>query len=342
MPFPGSPPTSKGKLASHDRAEEDSDNKSMIRMARADALAALGKGATGQSKNEQVPALAIKRSRNWFQRFIGPPGGKKPTLLSGLDPLNPPWMTLAPRSRKEEQSRAIQGVRSSFKDVGLVPSTRSKDGVGHVNEGKNRDVLTQVPDDSLYMLLPLWPHETDPTSAAPEQSQLMPKVLDQEQSLYLLVYYVPFDRQREDKPTKKRSRFRLRKSERRHPTPLLDVRLGFRVIGRLIAHSDLKGSGIPPPPLGIPPASLRDGHPNDFVMGACLGGGGTTIEFFPEALEKLGLCVARTELVQLHTDPAVPVVERPLTAIGRAVVEVAWLGCMALVTFFGPQSQGPV
>ncbi|KAH9017307.1 hypothetical protein EDB85DRAFT_1874485 [Lactarius pseudohatsudake] len=210
------------------------------------------------------------------------------------------------------------------------------------------------------MLLPLWPQETDPATAAPEQTQLTPKVLDQEQNLYLLVYYVPFDRQREDKPTKKRSWFRLRKGDGQHPTPLLDVRLGFKVIGRLIAHSDLKGSGIRPPvhglsvtgsleeaELGIPPASLRDVYPDNFIIGTCIDGSGTTIEFFPEGLEKLGLCVPRAQpSVQLHTDPRMETASlvdevQPLTAIGRAAVEVAWLGCMTLTTFDGPQSQGP-
>ncbi|KAH9053221.1 hypothetical protein EDB87DRAFT_1652931 [Lactarius vividus] len=326
MPFLESPPTSKGKLASHDPVEEDSDIESDIRMARADALAALDKGAADRPKNEQVPALTVKRSHSWFRRFIG---GKTPTLLSSLDPRNPPWMTLASRSIKEEQSRAIQGLRPSFKDVGLIPSTRSKEGagIGYESKGKNKDVLTQVPDDSLYMLLPLWAHETDPASAAPKRSQLTPKILDQEQNLYLLVYYVPFDRQREDKPTKKRSRGGI-------PTPLLDVHLGFKVIGRLIADSDLKGSGIRPPvrglsvtgsleeaELGIPPASLRDG------------------------LEKLGLCVPRTQPpIRIRTDPRMEtaspgdegVVLQPLTAIGRAAVEVAWLGCMTLMTFYDP------
>ncbi|KAI9437530.1 hypothetical protein H4582DRAFT_280030 [Lactarius indigo] len=365
MPFPESPPTSKGKLAPHDRAEEGSDNKSMIRMARADALAALDKRATDRLKNEQVPAQATKRSHSWFRRFISPPGGRTPpTHVFNLDHSDPPWMTLAPRSAKEEQSRAIADLELSFKDVGLIPSTRSKGdaGIGHESKGKNKDVLAQVPDDSLYMLLPLWPHETDPASAAPERSQLAPRVLDQEQNFYLLVYYVPFDRQREDKPVKKRSRFRLRKGERRNPTPLLDVRLGFKIVGRLVAHSDLKGSGIRLPvrglsvtgpleeaELGIPPASLRDVYPDNFVIGACIDGSGTAIEFFPEGLEKLGLCVPRTQPpVQLHAGPGMETAEpvdedivfQPLTAIGRAAVEVAWLGCMALTTFHDPQSQG--
>jgi hypothetical protein len=287
-----------------------------------------------------------------------------PNLVS----TNPPWLTLVTRSKQEEQDRAIQGLRSSFKDVGLVPSNRPKSGagIGRKGKGKNKDVLTQVPDDSLYMLLPLWPHETDPASAASERRERPIRGLDREQNLYLLVYYVPFDKCGEGKPAKKRSRSRSRKGgdhERHHdhPTPLFDVRRGFRVVGRLIAHSDLNGSGIRLPvrglsvtgsmaeaEVGIPPASLRDVHSDDFIIGACLDRSGT-IDFVPEGLEKLGLCVPRTEpLVQLHTHPAMQtadpieeddVVPQPLTAIGRAAIEVAWLGCMALTTFYGPQSQ---
>jgi hypothetical protein len=281
----------------------------------------LDKRAIDQLKNELVPAPGPRRSPGFFQRFINPTGGSTPrTLSSSLAPINPPWMTLAPRSMQEEQDRAIQGLRSSFKDVGLVPSTRSKSGagIGRKGKGKNKDMLTQVPDDSLYMLLPLWPHETDPASAARERRQRSPRVLDQEQNLYLLVYYVPFDKRGEgtQPPTnnavKKRSRSSSRKGERRaraqqqqqqHPTPMFDVRRGFKVIGRLIAHADLNGAGIRLPvrglsvtgslaeaELGIPPASLRDVHSDDFVLGACLDRSGH-IEFFPEGLEKLGLCV---------------------------------------------------
>jgi hypothetical protein len=367
------------QLTPHDEVEEDSDNEfagPVSRTSHAEAFATLDRRAIDQLKNEQVPAPATRRSHgSWIQRFIGPPGGSTPrTLSSSLAPINPPWMTLAPRSMQEEQDRAIQGLRSSFKDVGLVPSTRSKGGVGigRKGKGKNKDMLTQVPDDSLYMLLPLWPHETDPASAAREWKQRMPRVLNQEQNLYLLVYYVPFDKRGEGGttttiPVKKRSRSRPRRGERerqqqqqQHPTPLFDVRRGFKVIGRLIAHSDLNGAGIRLPvrglsvtgslaeaELGIPPASLRDLHSDDFVIGACLDRTGS-IEFFPEGLEKLGLCVPRTEPpVQLHTHPGMQTAEpvdedvvlQPLTAIGRAAVEVAWLGCIALMTFYGPEQS---
>jgi hypothetical protein len=361
---------SEQQLGPRDEAELDSDGDGEFaslapRTSHAEAFATLDNFAIDQLKSGQVPTMATRRSHgNWIQRIIGPPSSTPRIHSSNLAPINPPWMTLVSRSMQEEQDRAIQGLRSSFKDVGLVPSTRSHRGagIGRKGMGKNKDMLTQVPDDSLYMLLPLWPHDTDPASAARERRQRSTRGVDHEQNLYLLVYYVPFDKRSEGKPTKKRSHSRSHKGdrERHHPTPLFDVRLGFKVVGRLIAHSDLNGSGIRLPvrglsvtgsladaELGIPSASLRDVHSDDFIIGACLDRSGT-IEFVPEGLEKLGLCVSRTEPpVKLHTHPGMQtadpveeeVVPQQLTAIGRAAIEVAWLGCMALTTFYGPQSK---
>jgi hypothetical protein len=364
---------SEQQLTPHDEVDEDSDGEFVHPASRitphAEAFATLGKREIDLLKNGQVPASSTKRSGSFLQRFIGPSGNTSRGLPTGQAVVKTPWLTLAPRSMQEQQDRAIQGLRSSFKDVGLVPSTRSKSGagIGRKGKGKNKDMLTQVPDDSLYMLLPLWPHETDPASAARERRQRTPRVLNQEQNLYLLVYYVPFDKRGEGNAFKKRSRSRPRKGERerqhqQHPTPQFDVCRGFKVIGRLIAHADLNGAGIRLPvrglsvtgplaeaELGIPSASLRDVHSDDFVLGACLDRSGA-IEFIPEGLEKLGLCVPRTEPpVQLHTHPGMQTAEtededvvlQPLTAIGRAAVEIAWLGCMALMTFYGSQAQSP-
>lgn len=283
------------------------------------------------------------------------------TLSPSVTSIIPPWMTLAPHSIQKEGRRVVQAIKSSFKDVGFVPSTRSTGdvGIGRGSKGKEKDMLNQVPHDSLYMLLPLWPHETDPASAARGVGQRKVEVADRGQKLYLLVYYAPFGNRGEGNLTKERSRFRPRKGERdrRYPTPPFDIHRGIKVIGRLIAHSDLNGAEIRLPTcglsvtgslaeaeLGIPPASLRDAHPDDFVIGACLDRDGTSIiEFFPEGLERLGLCVPRTEPpVQDHSLPGMQIAEpenedlalQPLTAIGRAAVEVTWLGCMAIMTLW--------
>src|SRR6266404_6018879 len=187
------------QLAPHGEAEEDSDREFSphSRAARlAEAFGTLDKRAIDKLKNEQGSSPATKRSHGWFNRIIGPPAGSTSrTLSSSLAPINPPWVTLAPRSMQEEQDRAIQGLRSSFKDVGLVPTNRSKGvskGIGRKGKVKNQDLLMKVPDDSLYMLLPLWPYETDPASAARERKQRTQRLGDPEQNLYLLVYYVPF------------------------------------------------------------------------------------------------------------------------------------------------------
>jgi hypothetical protein len=363
---------SERQLSPHDEVEEESDDdefgKPVPRASHAEAFGTLDKSEIDQLKNELVPAPTKRRSQGFFQRFIKPAGSSTAhTPSSSLAPIRPPWQTLAPRAVQEEQDRVMQALRASFKDVGFAPSTRSKSGAGH-GKVKKKDMLTQVPDDSLYMLLPLWPHETDPASAAREQKRQSPKVLNQEQNLYLLVYYVPFDKRGESNPMIKKERSRPRpqegERERRHHPTMFDGRRGFKIVGRLITHSDLNGAGIRLPvrglsvtgslteaELGIPPASLRDVHSGDVVVGACLDRNGTTIEFFPEGLEKLGLCVPRStdHPVQLHTHPGMQTAEtedenvvlQPLIPIGRAVVEIAWLGCMALMIFHGPQDQGP-
>ena len=352
---------SEQQLIPLDEAEEDSDREfaNLIpHTSHAEAFATLDSFAIDQI-TEQVPAPATRRSHgNWIQRIIGPRSSSTlHTLSSNLAPTNPPWMTLIPHSTQEEQDHATQGLRSSFKDVGLVSSTRPKGGVGSglTGKGENKDMLTQVPDGSLFMLLPLWPHETDPASTAREQKQRPVRGLDIERNLYLLVYYVPFDKRGEVKTAKKRSRSRKGDHEPHYPTPLFDARCGFKVVGRLIARSDLIGSGLRLPVRGLsvtgslaeaeqgmPSASLREEYSDDFVIGVCLDRSGN-IEFVPEGLEKLGLCVPRSgPLLQLQTHPAVWTVEpskeedvpQQLTAIGRAAVEVVWLGCMALTTFY--------
>ena len=359
-------------LSPHDSAKEDSDHEFMKPVSR--------------PSSKRTIDLLRRLSQSVTQRFDDPPSGSTSHIISSN--ITPPWMTLAPRSKQEEahmiptlnstfkdvgfapSTRSKRGApfgrrpknkdaltqvpddspNLTFKDVGLIPSTLSKHGVPFGRRPKNKDALTQVPDDSMCMLLPLWPHETDPTSATRTGRQRKAIVADQGQKLYLLVYYVPFDQRGKGNPTTKRSRSSPPRKGEQYPTPQFDVRHGLKIMGRLFAHSDLQGSRIRLPirglsvtgslaeaELAIPPV-----HSDDFLMGSCLDPDGTTIDLFPDGLEKLGLCVPRTEPpVQQTADPE-DVTFQPLNAIGRAAVEIAWLGCMALMTFYGPQPESEV
>ena len=307
------------------------------------------------SLDENTVDQLRRQSQGWTQRFDDPPGGSTSRII-------PPWLTLAPYSMQEED-RMIQILRSTFKDVGVAPSTRSKGdaviGRRRSKGNKDMDALTQVPNDSMFMLLPLWPHETNPTSATRTGRQRKAVGSDQGQKLYLLVYYVTFGQRGKGNPTTKRSRSSPPRKGEQYPTPQFDVRRGLKIMGRLLAHSDLRGSRIRLPvrglsvtgPLAEAELSIPPVLSDNFLMGSCVDPDGATIDLFPDGLEKLGLCVPRTEpLLQDHTLPVMQTAEledkdvafQPLNAIGRAAVEIAWLGCMALMTFYGPQSESEI
>ncbi|KIK69256.1 hypothetical protein GYMLUDRAFT_67914 [Collybiopsis luxurians FD-317 M1] len=134
---------------------------------------------------------------------------------------NPPWLTFPSRGKQEQQKRVVDNLNMSFKDVGLLPST-PRDPNARVNgggggaknvaasgrrkslggpiggKGKNgkkekgrapdpdRDVFSSVPQESLCMLLPLWPGDTDgPSCQHPFKIPEIPL----ERRMFLLVWY---------------------------------------------------------------------------------------------------------------------------------------------------------
>ncbi|KAI0058701.1 hypothetical protein BV25DRAFT_1890732 [Artomyces pyxidatus] len=354
--------------ASEDPSQSDSDSDESARQVRtshAEAFATLDPVSLEQYRARYPTAPDSPQSvTGWFRRRMKGPSTTSRSPQANISPINPPWITLAPRLKQEEQDRVIQVLSSSFKDVGLLPSFRKKGGagIGRTGQSKNGDVLTHIPDDSLYMLLPLWPRETDPASAMNHPADhLLPPQADQR--LYLLVYYMPFEDR--DQPRgglvgdntagKKRSRSNPRKIESGAPQRSVVLK-AFRVIARLVAHADFSGSGVRLPsrglsvtgPMeeamrGIPSAALRDVHQDDYVIGVCLNRD-AGVEFVPEGLDKLGLCEPRMEVaggplshpaMQTREISEEEVEPQPLTAIGRAAVEMAWLGCMAVTTFHG-------
>ncbi|GJE95479.1 hypothetical protein PsYK624_116640 [Phanerochaete sordida] len=270
----------------------------------------------------------------------------------------PPWLTMAPRSKQEERERVIQNLNESFKDVGLLPTARvpHKSTSGKSKRPKHPNTTTifeNVPADALYMLLPLWPGETDSASSesAEDPKQCTVAVEDRQ---YLLVYYVPFDEKTHDKKGdhKKRARADTRSLATASSMTLnerdrqISLR-SFKAIARLVSYADLRETGVRVPTFGLsitgslhdatrclPPPSIREQRLDDIVIGHCFGRE-RGIEFLPEGLQKLGLCMPSEAPPRAPASEAdVPEEENVvLTPIGRAAVEMAWLGCMAVTSF---------
>ncbi|KAI0663580.1 hypothetical protein C8Q70DRAFT_906975 [Cubamyces menziesii] len=270
----------------------------------------------------------------------------------------PPWVVLAPRSKQEERERVIQNLSESFKDVGLLPTfkttrTERTKGKQPLKNAAGVNVFEEVPPDALHMLLPLWPRATDDLSTIPGEDPAK-YFLPTEERQYLIVYYVPFDERKKDKKkgdaSKKRSRAdSLSASTAAAPKSKGIPKHAFRVCARLVGCQDFLGTGVRLPTEGLcitgsmaeameqlPPASIREKHPGDVVIGIC-SGKDRDIEFIPEGLACVGLCsMQQSDPPQ----PPSPVHEEEmmdafdpvysLTPIGRAAVEMAWLGCLAI------------
>jgi hypothetical protein len=264
----------------------------------------------------------------------------------------PPWVTLQSRVKQEERRRRHDVLSHSFEDVGLLPPKKSTGGTRMKKAPiKDVDIFAQVPADALFMLLPLWPGPTDPVSERNAKKE--PHEIPTEQRQYLLVSYKPTD---ERAPPKKNDREEGRGSKKgsshSSPTSSADGATGkgcdilltsYRISARLVSHADLQGSGVRVPDEGLavlgpwheawltmPQIATRD-H-GLLVIGTCVSRD-AGIEFDPEGLVKMGLCIpvpleAGTEDLEEE-----PVAE--LTPIGKAVLEMAWIGCIA-VTSFGP------
>lgn len=194
------------------------------------------------------------------------------------------------------------------------------------------------------MLLSLWPGETDPASAAtPDGLPAPAHHIPLKDRQYLLVYYVPFD----TTPAKKKTRSSQMSSGDSLASTLeeRDVLLpAFHVSARLVGYEEQRGSGVRLPSDGlrvtgaladalraVPAPAVRA---EECVIGVC-SGRESGIEFQPEGLVKMGLCLPAPA-----PDPAAAAgalgeeeTEALLSPIGRAAVEMAWVGCMAVTSF---------
>ncbi|KAJ7497752.1 hypothetical protein FB451DRAFT_1359930 [Mycena latifolia] len=263
----------------------------------------------------------------------------------------PPWVTLQSRVKQEERRRRHDVLSNSFEDVGLLPPKKSSGGGARSKKpaAGGVDIFAQVPSDALFMLLPLWPGPTDPVSE--RNATKPPHEIPTEQRQYLLVSYKPTD-ERPPPPTKKEKKG----SSHSSPTSSGDGAAGggggcdillasYHISARLVSHADLQGSGVRVPDEGLavlgpwheawlsmPQIATRD-H-GLLVIGTCVSRE-AGVEFDPEGLVKMGLCIPVPQEVPGAADELQEEPVAELTPIGKAVLEMAWIGCIA-VTSFGP------
>ncbi|KAF8893474.1 hypothetical protein BD779DRAFT_1506481 [Infundibulicybe gibba] len=291
----------------------------------------------GRDRHHHISDLDT--NRGFLKRFIRGRGltASLGSSVGQLEPYyEPPWLVLASRNKQEQQQRF-------FKDVGLLPSTHKDKRHGSSSQKHKKSVISGVPSDCLYMLLPLWPGDTDPMFQKPP--------ILSEQRQYLLVYYKssePTTTDADHSRSKQRSRGSPTSShdsiaKRDDRSILLN---SFHVSARLISYNDLQGTGVRVPdegltvtgPLDVAFNTMPAVREDDFyecVLAVC-NSREAGVEFYPEGLVKLGLCLlspAPPDTIMEDGEPPEPIIE--LTPVGRAVIEMAWLGCMAL-TSFGP------
>ncbi|KAL4244794.1 hypothetical protein ABKN59_011554 [Abortiporus biennis] len=346
--------------------DSDEDEQSPPRTSHAEAFATVDSNYLEYMRGRSEPRIHPEHEsgshslvgalrRRLLGQGVTKAGSKQASSSSGSAGLEanytPPWLTMAPRSKQEERERVIQNLNESFKDVGLLPSFRPNKGQAKGKSKKTTsspNIFANVPADCLYMLLPLWPGETDPQFQELKEDPAL-FVVPVEERQYLLVYYVPFDEQTKKKE-KKRTRAETHTAAAASSNTNTVITLqSFRVCARLVSYKDLNTTGVRLPDHGLsvtgslieatkflPSAAIREMRLDDVVIGICHSRS-TGMEFIPEGLAKLGLCMPTDDPIPpapIREDEEVEEVAIYLTPIGRAAVEMAWLGCMA-VTCFG-------
>ena len=286
---------------------------------------------------------------------------------------NPPWPVTAPRINSETRKGIVDDLNMSFQDVGLLPATgeirnshsgqikrkreREQQRIMNVSRRPDQpqaDIFEDVPADALCMLLPLWPGETDPTSARKHPSS--PSSLPTSSRQYILVYYKaqppavpPHEEGKKKSAEKKRSRISPVSSHdstnhnKREERGILLT--NFYISARIVSHRELQGTGIRIPDVGLAVSGpLEDAYNNmpttipygEYILGVC-NSRDAGIDFLQEGFEKMGLSrnVPNSNPIAADDDDDCQSLNTVavLTPLGRAVMEMAWLGGLALTSF---------
>ncbi|KIK92666.1 hypothetical protein PAXRUDRAFT_829742 [Paxillus rubicundulus Ve08.2h10] len=340
------------------RDSMDSDHRLPARTPHAEAFGALDPNDIEhyrlKAHNRVITDPGSSLAGRILRAFRGSsrPDGPPSSTASQPNAYQPPWMTTAGRDQQEENDRVLNDLNASFRDVGLLHTQPHKSASKSALRRKpHQEIFDQIPDDCLYMLLPLWAGETDTSDVQAQGSDSASLITVLEHRKYLLVYYVPFD----DAPSGKKSEQQKKKAKQSHSSdsggegdPKSVFLPVFRVIARVVTYDELRLTGVRVPSDGLAitgPAweamSYTSSPPprislNDTVVCVCHDRDQGFV-FLSDALYQLGLCTAEELPIDpnLGTEDGPKESEKFLTTIGRAIVEMIWLGCLA-ITSFGP------
>ncbi|KEP54551.1 hypothetical protein V565_015630 [Rhizoctonia solani 123E] len=279
-----------------------------------------------------------------------------PTHPHAQPSFSPPWLMMAPQSAKEEQMRQVRELHTAFRAVGLLtpPKPGSKDQPHAIKAVRTPEektshhetpasILEDIPTDALCMILPLWQFRGSSTKdeGLGELASVGAPVHERE---YLLVYFVPLGAA--DTPTpapaSRLSKKRSRGNMDRQSSNSISVaaswakgrRTAFHVVARVLTASELCATGLRhPSTLSTTLSSTLRVQSSDqdrkrrafpSVIAMC-NGTGTSVEFVPEGLDRLGLCTPSYEWQsESERFPG-------LTPVGVEVVEMVWAGCIAVL-----------
>ncbi|KAF5363118.1 hypothetical protein D9757_011718 [Collybiopsis confluens] len=271
-----------------------------------------------------------------------------PTHLTntGLSaPYVPPWLTFPTPDRSDRERHVLDELEHSFWSFGLSPFSAERNGSSGKKKSLNRknilpnsksisypdDVLSCVPPSAYFMLLPLWPAETDIVSQ--RFSPFIGSAGPLDDRNYLLVFYVPLFSQSEVL------------TENTSSSSSNDLRNGFRAMARRVSYTQLQRSNIKVSERGI---SVRGPLEDAFAqMPRLIGSTGVKVlgtlysrdmgfEFDPIVMTELDLCSMTGEEGEGMTREQLEVgrlANVTLTAVGSAVAEMVWIGGLALTSF---------
>lgn len=264
-----------------------------------------------------------------FIRRMWRVGSKTRTAPDGSN-FNPPWMVMSTRKDQEAQEQMVKNLNNSFAGVGLLPPTDK--GRTRTNSQKQKrrehpsiDIFEDMDLDTLFMVLPMWPGETDPKSR--NKMYQRPDIPSDDRLFLILSYHANSKAGGNDK---KKVRSPTSSADHRDERNVLFS--CFHISARVVRYAELMGSGIRVPDEGLAVSGpLQEAYmymPNQNIGKQVIGNCNSResgVEFDPEGLQVLGLC--RRHQDGEGNDEIVP------TPMGRAVIEIAFIGGIALTSF---------